>query len=405
MESLMETGIEWIGEMPAEWQITKIGSVFSQRSVKVSDEDFEPLSVTKNGVIPQMESAAKSDDHENRKLVLAGDFVINSRSDRKMSAGTSMLNGSVSLINTVLYSNIVAPEFANYLLKNSGFAEEFYRWGTGIVSDLWTTNYQRMKNISIPLPDMSEQKRIAQYLDQKTRQIDKLISDTELSIDGIKEFRKSKLNELVNRGNSTDFEESQNRWVGEKPKNWQVLRMKNLVNLVSEKTQYQDGMEFLALENVEGFTGVIKGYSTEIESGMQPFASEGMVVFNKLRPYLTKATVLSKSVNLSSEFLVFKPKPIIEPDFLKYKLLSPSFIEAVNSSSYGSKMPRAKWDFIANVSVSVPGLEEQQNLVHEIDELFATTSELLNDKTLLIDQLQQYKQSIIFEVVTGKKRV
>ena len=93
---------EWLGELPLHWELKRVGYYFSERREKVSDKDFEPLSVTKNGILPQLESAAKSDDGDNRKLVRKGDYVINSRSDRKGSSGLSSFDGSVSLINTVI---------------------------------------------------------------------------------------------------------------------------------------------------------------------------------------------------------------------------------------------------------------------------------------------------------------
>ncbi len=139
---MKNSGIEWIGEIPDSWELIKIGSIFGCRNEKVSDKEFAPLSVSKSGIVPQMENVAKSDAGDNRKLVLKNDFVINSRSDRKQSCGVSFLDGSVSLINTVLYpiaDNIICSEYENILMKNYGFAEEFYRWGHGIVADLWTT--------------------------------------------------------------------------------------------------------------------------------------------------------------------------------------------------------------------------------------------------------------------------
>ena len=98
----VDSGVEWIGKIPKHWKLERLGSNFIERREKVSDKDFEPLSVTKNGVVPQLDSAAKSNDGDNRKLVRKGDFVINSRSDRKGSSGLSKLDGSVSLINIVL---------------------------------------------------------------------------------------------------------------------------------------------------------------------------------------------------------------------------------------------------------------------------------------------------------------
>ena len=93
-----DSGVEWLGEVPEHWDVKRIGYYFNERREKLSDKEFPALPVTKNGIVPQIETAAKTDDGDNRKKVLKGDFVINSRSDRKGSAGASELDGSVSLI-------------------------------------------------------------------------------------------------------------------------------------------------------------------------------------------------------------------------------------------------------------------------------------------------------------------
>ena len=116
-----DSGVEWLGEIPSSWDLTRLGTRFEERKTKVSDKDFPPLSVTKNGTIPQLDSAAKSNDGDNRKLVKKGDFVINSRSDRKGSSGIAYQDGSVSLIYIVLEPKGIHPIYCNYLLKSYNF--------------------------------------------------------------------------------------------------------------------------------------------------------------------------------------------------------------------------------------------------------------------------------------------
>ena len=182
MREMKDSGVEWIGEIPASWQLLTVGSLFRVRNEKVNDTDYPPLSVTKGGIVPQMENVAKSDANDNRKMVLKHDFVINSRSDRKQSCGVSPMDGSVSLINIVLYpvkGAPVIPEYLNYLLKNYGFAEEFYRWGHGIVADLWTTRWQEMKNILLPVPMIEEQQWNLGAISAQTKNVDTLIANVQ----------------------------------------------------------------------------------------------------------------------------------------------------------------------------------------------------------------------------------
>ena len=170
------TNLPWLPQIPAHWNLVKIRELFTERNQKVSDKDYAPLSVSKGGVVPQISTVAKTDNGDNRKLVKVGDFVINSRSDRKGSSGISAYDGSVSLINLVLKPrNDYNRGYLHYLLKSIPFIEEYYKNGRGIVADLWTTRYSEMKTISIPTPSADEQEQIVRYLDSMTAKINKLI--------------------------------------------------------------------------------------------------------------------------------------------------------------------------------------------------------------------------------------
>ena len=193
----VDSGVEWIGKIPKHWKLERLGSNFIERREKVSDKDFEPLSVTKNGVVPQLDSAAKSNDGDNRKLVRKGDFVINSRSDRKGSSGLSKLDGSVSLINIVLKPIDINSDFSHILLKSNGFIEEFYRNGHGIVADLWTTRFWDMKSIMLAIPPKDEQIKIVEHIENQTTKIDIAIELQQNYISKLKEYKASLIDSVV----------------------------------------------------------------------------------------------------------------------------------------------------------------------------------------------------------------
>lgn len=195
---MKETDMGWIKQVPAKWNISRIASVYELRNEKVSDKDYQPLSVTMKGVLPQLDTVAKSDAHDDRKLVRKGDFAINSRSDRRGSCGIAPCDGSISLINTVLCPlTNMNPIYYNWLFHTTEFADEFYKWGHGIVDDLWTTGWQEMKNILIPVPPVQEQEEIAKYLNKKCADIDSIIEDKKAQFETIENYKKSLIYEYV----------------------------------------------------------------------------------------------------------------------------------------------------------------------------------------------------------------
>ena len=193
---MRDSGIEWIGEIPEAWALLRISALYDIRSQKVNDTDYQPLSVTMNGVVAQLEHVAKTNDGDNRKLVRAGDFVINSRSDRRGACGIAPKDGSCSLINIVLspQQSIHNPYFS-YLFRSSLFADEFYRWGHGIHDDLWTTNWADMKSIQVPVPPLNHQVLIADYLDKKMSEINSTITGIQIELLG--KYRKQVINDAV----------------------------------------------------------------------------------------------------------------------------------------------------------------------------------------------------------------
>lgn len=194
---MKESGVKWIGMIPEHWKVNKIRSHFKERRVKVSDKDFQALSVAKIGIVPQLEDACKTDNGDNRKQVLKGDFVVNSRSDRKGSCGISPLDGSVSLINIVLRPFNILQEYVHYLFRSHNYIEEFYRNGRGIVADLWTTRYSEMRNIQIPVPPLAEQQEIVTYIEAKVANINQLCQAERSQIEKLKEYKQRLISDVV----------------------------------------------------------------------------------------------------------------------------------------------------------------------------------------------------------------
>lgn len=193
------SGIPWLGDVPEEWVVTRIASLYEERNEKVSDSDYPPLSVSKLGIVPQLEHVAKSNDRDNRKLVCKGDFAINSRSDRRGACGIAKQDGSVSLINIVLKprSNKMESAYFDWLFHSEMFADEFYKWGVGIDADVWSTRWTLMKKIAIPFPPIPEQREIAAMIDRRIAAIDAVIAKRKAERERLDALKKSIICEAV----------------------------------------------------------------------------------------------------------------------------------------------------------------------------------------------------------------
>ena len=406
-ESYKNSGVEWLGEVPSHWELGRISTYFTERRTKVSDKDYPALSVTKLGVFPQWENVAKTNDGDNRKLAKKGDFVINSRSDRKGSSGIAKQDGSVSLINIVLQPKKINSIYSEYLFKSYSFIEEFYRVGHGIVADLWTTRFEDIKNSLIIYPPLSEQQKIAQFLDDKTAKIDQAVDLAEKQIALLKEHKQILIQNAVTRGLNPDvpLKDSGVEWIGQVPEHWEVKKLKFVLTLSNKKEESKNSNKrYIGMENIESFTGKINDIPLIAEGIANSFYKDE-ILFGKLRPYLAKSYLADFDGICSTEFLVYRSTKVLNNRFALNIFLSYGFIDAVNASTYGSKMPRANAEFISNMFLAIPPLSEQKQIIDYLDKQTAKIDQAIALKTAHIEKLKEYKSVLINDVVTGKVRV
>lgn len=426
--SYKDSGTNWLGEVPSHWELTRLATRFAERRTKVSDKDFEPLSVTKNGILPQLEDAAKTNDGDNRKLVRKGDFVINSRSDRKGSSGISPLDGSVSLINIVLEPKEIDSKFCNYLLKGNNFIEEFYRNGHGIVADLWTTRYDEMKLIKIAIPPKEEQTAIAQFLDRKTAQINKAIAQKEKLIQLLKERRQILIHKGVTRGLSPNvkMKDSGVEWIGEIPEHWEVRRLRTLIDRLDSGVSVNASESESAMPNEIGVlkTSCVYNYSFDPLENKRVFDSDlrrvscpvrqGTIIISRMNaPELVGASgyVGNDYPNLFLPDRLWqaslKPGQEVDGRWLSIVLKTESFkvvLTTICTGSSPSMKNISKGDFL-NLRVPFPSIYEQMDILRKIHELESRTKDILGYQQDEIEKLKEYKATLINSAVTGKIKV
>lgn len=264
-----------------------------------------------------------------------------------------------------------------------------------------------IRQLYIPAPPVDVQQQICEYLDHQCTIIDNLISKKEQLIERLQELRQATINDAVTKGldPKAKMKESGVEWLGAIPVQWNTYRLKYLVELNSNEVPADESSTVfkVALENIESFSGkFIKSQDHVDFQGIGNNFKKGDVLFNKLRPYLAKV-FLAESEGISvGELLVLSPKSNIHPRFLFYRLLSPSFIETVNSSTYGAKMPRASWNFISNLLIPIPSVTEQIEISNWLDSQLQRHEILTQKLQAQIDKLKEYRQSLISEAVTGK---
>lgn len=425
MRKMRDSGIEWVGAIPQDWQLSKIGSLYTQRNEKVSDKDYQPLSVTMQGILPQLATAAKTDDGDNRKLVRVGDFAINSRSDRRGSCGISPLDGSVSLINIILTPRTAMhPGYYNWLFHTTLFADEFYKWGHGIVADLWTTRWQEMKSISVPVPEYAEQERIAAFLDAECAEIDAVLEKTRASIEEYKKLKQAVITQAVTKGIRGDrpMKDSGIEWIGDIPESWEVSSVRyigQLQNGISKGGEFfGKGFPFVSYGDVYKnyeLPHSVSGLIDTTEDERATYSVEyGDIFFTRTSETIEEvgfSCVCKRSIpNATFAGFIIRLRPFcadekILTDYAKYYFRGEHIraylvkeMNLVTRASLGQTL-------LKGMSVIVPPKSVQKEIAEYLDDKCADIDALVAKKQQYLTEIENYKKSLIYEYVTGKKEV
>lgn len=408
---------EWLEKVPSNWKLKKFGSVFAFMSEKVNDTDYEPLSVTYNGVKKQVETAAKTDNGENRKLVKKGDIAINSRSDRKGAAGMAEVDGSMSVIYHDLRSRSKEnhTKYFHHLFRSHAFSEEFYRWGRGIVDDLWTTRSNEAKNIQIPVPPVHEQENISIFLDNKLALIDQILTKRQKLIDLLQEKRSTLITHAVTKGldPNVKMKASGIDWIGDIAENWEIKRIKTLCKIlrgasprpIDDPKYFDENGEYAWVRIAD-----ITASSRYLEKTLQRLSMVGKDSSVPLRPgelFLSIAGSVGKPI-------ITKIKCCIHDGFVYFKdlkvnkeLLWYIFIagEAYKGLGKLGTQLNLNTDTVGNISIPVPPKEAQQDIVNFLDNTILKYDQSIHLIENQIIQLTEYRSSLIYHVVTGKIKV
>ena len=401
-----DSKISWIGDVPEYWGIHKIREHFRERKEKVSDKDFAPLSVAKIGIVPQLEDACKTDNGDNRKLVRKGDFVVNSRSDRKGSCGISPLDGSVSLINIVLTPYKINSGFVHYLLRSNDYIEEFYRSGRGIVADLWTTRYSEMRNIFIPYPPADEQQAIVEFLDTAVDKIDRYIAVKEAEIEKLGTLKQSVISQAVTKGlnPASPMKDSGIPWIGDVPEHWKKMRYKDLLNPKDVRVGNNPSYTLLSLTK-QGV--IVRDLSEGKGKFPKDFDTYKVIEPNDFILCLFDVDETPRTVGFAKDngmitgaYNIFSVSRC-DLRYLYYHYLSLDDKKSLKPLYKGLRktIPLQR---LLSAYIYMPPANEQQAIVNYIDEQVQKIDTSISNIRQQIEKLKVYKQRLISDAVTGK---
>lgn len=411
------SGYVWLSEVPQHWDLKRLSHFFEERREKVSDKEFSPLSVTKNGIVPQLETAAKTQDGDNRKKVLAGDFVINSRSDRKGSGGLSLTDGSVSLICTVLKPLALDGGFVHHLLRSVPFQEEYYRWGKGIVADLWSTNFSDMKNIVLGIPSPEEQTQIARFLDYETARIDALIEEQRRLIELLKEKRQAVISHAVTKGidPNVPMSDSGVEWLGEVPAHWNQIKLKHLVTVSGGGTPSKENEEYWEGEipwvspkdmKTERISKTVDCISEQALADttlcLLKVGSVLMVVRGMILLHSIPVAINDIEVTINQDMKAMSPGPLMSNAYLLLLLqgIKSALFQYIDASAHGTR--KLEWERFVSIELVVPPLSDQFKILEQVERKKLQLDQLSSFASDGIRLMQERRSALISAAVTGK---
>lgn len=411
-----ESGFGWIGEVPSLWNNLRLRFVCEFRNgytpSKANPEFWE------DGSIPwyRMEDIRET----GRKLNEAKQYITKEavKGGGLFEAGSFILATTATIGEhaVLIVDSLANQQFTNLkirkLLEAKLLRDYFYYYlfviddyckATTKTSTFPAVSMELLKNCHVVFPSPEQQQNIVDYLDKKCGEIDRVISAQQKRIALLQELKQSAITHVVTKGLNPNVEmkDSGVEWIGEVPKHWEVCRFKDFISL---KTDASISDVKIGLENIESKSGKFIETSTEFEGNGVAFAKAD-IVYGKLRPYLQKVWLSEFDGNAVGDFFVFRAKRNSTPSFIKYLLLSDGFTKEADGSTVGAKMPRVSSNFILTMHYCLPTKGEQHAIATYLDKKCASIDSSISKAQHQVALLQEYKQSLITEVVTGKRKV
>lgn len=429
MIKIKDSGVKWIGEIPEDWMVDRIKNVLKERAEKnypIKTENI--LSLTNDrGVIPYSEKGAvgnnAKEDLSGYKLAYPNDIVLNSMNVVIGSVGISKYFGAVSPVYYMLYlrNEKDSINYYNYLFQTQEMQKYLKGFGNGILEIRMRIPMINLNSVKIPIPLSDEQQKIANFLDKKCSQIDRLIKLQERQIEKLKEYKQSIITESVTKGidKNAKLKDSGIEWIGKIPEDWEALKLKFIaksfnkgsgitkedVVINGEIPCVRYGEIYTKYENI-----FLECYTrTDLEKVKNPqYFSHGDILFTTTGELVEEigksvAYLGNRQCLAGGDIIVMKHNQV--PEFLGYALDSIYMRKQKGLGKAKLKVVHTSQFLISNTYIALPNIETQKNIARYLNKKCSEIARLIEIKRNKINNLINYKKSLIYECVTGKRRV
>lgn len=422
MREMKDSGVEWIGEIPKSWRTMEIkyycDSIYAGGTPQSTNTSYW------GGDIPWIPSGSCHDCKIYYAPKTITEEGFNNSSTKMIPSNTALvaMTGATCGNTGYLTFESCANQSVTAYVQNNTRADSIFIWYLlqSAKQHLLTyqtggaqggVNVENCKNLKVPFVPLETQHRIADYLDSKCAKIDSIIQCEQAVIEKLKEYKLSVITEAVTKGLNPDVEmkDSGIKWIGETPNSWLVQKFNRCAtiksNLVSPEN-YEDYPQ-ISPDSIEKNTGNILGKKTVRESGVMSwnhFFFKGQIIYSKIRPLLNKVTIAPYDGLCSADMYPIDTKN--NTKFMVYMMLSDYFVSQVGLVTENRvKMPKINQNELGSILVSIPPIDEQQTIANYLDNKCNAIDIVINEKKSVIDKLNEYKKSLIYEVVTGKMEV
>ena len=416
MRKMRDSGIEWIGQIPKGWGLRRAKTLFTQRNSKGNGIGVLLSPTQKYGVVPQSQlegvvQVKEDTDLQMFKTVHKGDFVISLRSFQG-GFEYSLYEGVCSPAYQVFYpTSPICDTYYRYLFKSQSFISKMNNLTVGIREGK-NIQYVDFANSQIPVPPLAEQERIAAFLDAECAEIDAVLEKTRASIEEYKKLKQAVITQAVTKGIRGDrpMKDSGIEWIGDIPAEWSVVPFSKFARVSANLVNPSDYQDYLQVspENIEKDSGKLLPCKTVSEVGVESwnhFFHKGQILYSKIRPKLNKVCIAPFDGLCSADMYPIDTDNISK--FVVYTILSNDFNQQVAMITENRvKMPKINQKELSKIIVVLPADRmEQLEIVDYLDGECGKTDALIAKKQQYLTEIENYKKSLIYEYVTGKKEV